>query len=779
MPTDKPTAPAQQQDHVDLPLSMLHPLPDVFRIAFDDKSLMPLVMSVQTKGVLKPILARIREDGECEIIDGYRRKRVAELAGLKTVPVQPVTESPELAKKLHLMTHGQLSPEKEGKTVENIIADERSKLTRKPKTAAEDKTDAAKKAAPTAADKAAEKPKAPEKPAAEMKPTPDAEKKDAAPAAKTDDKKAASAAKAEDKKAASAEAKPAPADKDAEAKKAAPAEKSGEAEKPADAKPASDSKAEKSDPAKKDAPATNKPADKMPPAVDAKKAEAPAADKAAAPKPDEKAAAKPEEKTPEAEKTGGPAKPSEKKAEAPAGKPAGEKPVDKPKQAAPADKDKVAAKPAAYAEGPTGTTITKVLGEKLNPPDEKALASLPLPKEGEAYAVTLHPAYLKKAEFNHFSVDRESDDFKELYESIRTFGVKDPVLARPGKDGTLEILSGQRRHLVALELNYPVPTIIQRMDDDDARILVADGNLHRERISTYDQARAIRMKIDSMKHKAGRRKKGETARLNTDEIIAKDMGISVPKLNRLARLAEATREVCDKIDDGTLTLSVASAMSFLTPKHQEQVIGLMDLGYKVNNDRIERMKKVEKSGKLTEKAMRDILDDKDIAPKAPPVQPAPAPAPAPIAPTVSAPAPAASTPTPSTPAASAPTPNAPATPSMAPPASSIPKSPDVAAPVTPVVPFSTITAQNNAGANAPAKPAEADPFVGKQERPESTKVILSGDRLRKYFPDVNMTPREIEDKVYEAIDFYQKYQEKQKQKAAIFDKNKGKSGSAR
>lgn len=778
MPNEKTTAPAQQQDHVDLPLSMLHPLPDVFRIAFDDKSLMPLVMSVQTKGVLKPILARIREDGECEIIDGYRRKRAAELAGLKTVPVQPVTESPELAKKLHLMTHGQLSPEKEGKTVENIIADERSKLTRKPKTAAEDKTDAAKRDAPTATEKAAEKPKAPEKPTAEKKEPPTDTSDEKKPAPNAEKKAAAPAAKAEDKKAASAEAKPAPADKDAEAKKAAPTEKSGEAAKPADAKPAPDSKAEKSDPAKKDTPATNKPADKTPPATDPKKA-APAADKAAAPKPADKAAAKPEEKTPEAEKTGGPAKPSEKKAEAPAGKHAGEKPVDKPKQAALADKDKVAAKPAAYAEGPTGTTITKVLGEKLNPPDEKALAALPLPKEGEAYAVTLHPAYLKKAEFNHFSVDRESDDFKELYESIRTFGVKDPVLARPGKDGTLEILSGQRRHLIAAELNYPVPTIIQRMDDDDAHILVADGNLHREKISTYDQARAIRMKIDSMKHKAGRRKKGETARLNTDEIIAKDMGISVPKLNRLARLSEATREVCDKIDDGTLTLSVASAMSFLTPKHQEQVIGLMDLGYKVNNDRIERMKKVEKSGRLTEKAMRDILDDKDIAPKAPPFQPASAPAPAPIAPTVSAPAPAASTPTPSTPAASAPTPNAPATPSMAPPASSIPKSPDVAAPVTPVVPFSTITARNNATGNAPAKPAEADPFVGKQERPESTKVILSGDRLRKYFPDVNMTPREIEDKVYEAIDFYQKYQEKQKQKAAIFDKNKGKGGTAR
>lgn len=654
MPNETPKAPAPVEIIMSKLLETLHELPGVPIPAHTDKSLNTLVSSVLVKGVQEPITARIREDGDCEIIDGYRRFRAAQLAKQKEIPVKLIKADPEQARSMFYKLHGLPEPKKQTP--------------------------------------APGKDTKPESSGAEKKPAQDEAKKPEA----------------------------------------------------ADAKTA--------------APATDKTADKK---------AAPPAEKAASTKPD-KAAAKPEEKKPEAEKTDAPAKLSEKKTEAPAGKPAAEKPDDKPMQAAPADKDKAAAKPAAYAEGPTGTTITKVLGEKLNPPDEKALASLPLPKEGEAYAVTLHPGYLKKAEFNHFSVDRDSDDFKELFESIRMFGVKDPVLARPGKDGTLEILSGQRRHLIATDLNYPVPTIIQRMDDDDAHILVADGNLHREKISTYDQARAIRMKIDSMKHKAGRRKKGETARLNTDEIIAKDMGISVPKLNRLARLAEATREVCDKIDDGTLTLSVASAMSFLTPKHQEQVISLMDLGYKVNNDRIERMKKVEKSGKLTEKAMRDILDDKDIAPKAPPVQPAPAPTPS---------APAASVPTPAAPSASAPAPAAPTTPSMAPAASSIPKSPDVTAPVTPVVPFSTITAHNNAGANAPAKPAEADPFVGKQERPESTKVILSGDRLRKYFPDVNMTPREIEDKVYEAIDFYQKYQEKQKQKAAIFDKGKG--GSAR
>ncbi|MCI8803383.1 MAG: hypothetical protein HFG01_08620, partial [Oscillibacter sp.] len=63
-----------------------------------------------------------------------------------------------------------------------------------------------------------------------------------------------------------------------------------------------------------------------------------------------------------------------------------------------------------------------------------------------------------------------------------------------GDEGTLEILSGQRRHLIATELNYPVPTIIQKISDADAKILVADGNLHRPHISMYDLSRSLRMK---------------------------------------------------------------------------------------------------------------------------------------------------------------------------------------------------------------------------------------------------------------------------------------------
>lgn len=388
------------------------------------------------------------------------------------------------------------------------------------------------------------------------------------------------------------------------------------------------------------------------------------------------------------------------------------------------------------AVGPTGTTITKILESKLSPPTAKDKKSLPVPGEGEAFSVILHPAFLKKADINTFSVDREADDFKELYKSIERFGVKDPVLARIGKDGELEILSGQRRHLIASELNYPVPTIIQQLDDDDAKILVADGNLHREHISIYDQARALRMKADSMKRKAGRRSKTDTGpRMDTDEVLAKEMGMSTSKLNRLMKLSEATKGVCELVDEGTLATSIAYNIAFLTPQVQDMVVDLIGVNVKVSNENTNRLKEVAKTEKLTSDKIRDVLEGKYPPPKA-----------------VEKPKAVEVKPTP--------------TPAMV--STNIPKSPDIPAP-----PKEPVKAAQTS--SAPVVPPAETAKVGEgldRENTYTTKVVLTGDRLRKYFPDVSMTPREIEDSVYDALEERRQRLEKAKQKAEIFKDKK-------
>ena len=427
-------------------------------------------------------------------------------------------------------------------------------------------------------------------------------------------------------------------------------------------------------------------------------------------------------------------------------------------KSAPAASTKAApAKPAAMpagpaAVGPTGTAITQVFDARLNPPDEKALKDLPIPKEGESYFITLHPAYLERSKYNNFSVDKDSDNFKELYKAVELTGIKDPVLARPKEGGGLEILSGQRRHLIGTELNYPIPTIIQRIDDADAKILVADSNLHRDKISTYDLSRALKMKMEGMKQKAGRKKKGELGeKLNTDEAIAKEMGITVSKFNRMLRMSEATKDVCSKVDDGTLALSIASALSFLKPKNQDMAVRLSDLGYRLSTERVEYLKRVEKAGRLTEDAMRKVLEGENIL-DPPKVVPLPV--------KQEKNSPAAVQPAPQV-AATAPSPSP-----------VIPSSPDVAVPPAHVVPTTTVPVSvvNRDASSGTVPEQEDDPFKGKQERAENTKVILSGDRLRKYYPDVSMTPREIEEDIYGKLERCRQMDEKQKAKDSIFKK---------
>lgn len=687
-----------------IPLAQIRDLPGIVNIrTYTPKDLGGLVSSIQSVGVREPIIVRRSEDGMYQLLAGQRRRKASELAKKTTIPALVYEMTLEEARSYHKAQALDPKAVIPGKLV-TLSADEPSRSEEKPPAVpAADKDKQNEKPAPTApikSDLTKAEEKTPVVPLVADKDK-ETEKSASVVPAKSE------AVKVEEKSAA------APAN----------ADKSKETEKPA---PTTTTKGE-----------TTKMKEKMSaaPAVAGKDKEA-------------------EKSAPAASAKSEPAKTEGKMSATPAA-------MDKGKEAeksAPAASTKAApAKPAAMpagpaAVGPTGTAITQVFDARLNPPDEKALKDLPIPKEGESYFITLHPAYLERSKYNNFSVDKDSDNFKELYKAVELTGIKDPVLARPKEGGGLEILSGQRRHLIGTELNYPIPTIIQRIDDADAKILVADSNLHRDKISTYDLSRALKMKMEGMKQKAGRKKKGELGeKLNTDEAIAKEMGITVSKFNRMLRMSEATKDVCSKVDDGTLALSIASALSFLKPKNQDMAVRLSDLGYRLSTERVEYLKRVEKADRLTEDAMRKVLEGENILdpPKVVPLsvkQETNSPAAVQPAPQVAATAPS--------------------------PSPVIPSSPDVAVPPAHVVPTTAVPVSvvNRDASSGTVPEQEDDPFKGKQERAENTKVILSGDRLRKYYPDVSMTPREIEEDIYGKLERCRQMDEKQKAKDSIFKK---------
>ena len=794
----------QERKPVNIPLSKIHDLPGSVFAPPSQKSLEALTSSIVLKGVQEPVILRQREDGEYQIVSGNRRRKASEFAKKTEIPAFIYDMTEKEAKDFRFRNKGEGTPP--GKLLpESEIGKKRDTTEKAPDKAADGKK-------PDVPLKSPEKPAevkpapapGPKKPEEKPKAAPSPEKADAAgkkpdappkPPEKPTEVKPAPAAepkKAEEKP----KAAPSPEKADADGKK--PDAPPKQPEKPAGAKIAPAAEPKKPEEKPKTAPSPEKAdADAKKPDTPPKQPEKPTEVKpvpASEPK-------KPEEKPKTA--------PSPEKADVDAKKP--DTPPKQPEKPA-AVKPALAFMPGPAALGPSGTKITKIFDERLMPPDEKAMKDLPVPKDGESYFITLHPAYLEKSEFNTVSVDVTSDDYKELKKSIELNGVKDPVLTRLNPKGGLEILSGQRRHMIARELNYPVPAIIQKIDDNDAMILVADSNLHRPHISTYDLSRTLRNKMTAMKRKAGRKKRGEPSadELNSDEMLAKEMGISTSKLNRIIRLSEASKEVCEAVDSNSLELSIASALSFLKPENQTAVIDLMGLNLKPTVKRVQRLRDAEKSGKLDDKTMRDILEDKDLQPVKPPEPPKsepPKPEPTQTAP----PFPVASMVTPSTPTPPAqtantppvtPTPTPPTQPINTPPVTSTTTAPPAPPEMKPVIqeppkqepapqPPVMQTAEKPDTAPEPASngiPLNADekkqdePKTAADEEPiehnsqrdnmYATKVTLGGDRLRRYFPDVTMTPMQIVESIYSALEDRRQREARAKQKTEILHPSK-------
>ena len=760
-PSKTPGTPAERPSPQIISLSKIHDLPGVFIPKQPDKSYGGLVSSIQASGVKEPVILRLREDGEYHLVAGYRRRRGSELAKKQDIPAFVYEMTLQEAVDYHRRVQSQPNLPVPGKLIVPTVEKK------------------AERATPTAAPRPKEQPaegKGEAKPEGKTADTP----KEPAPGKEgpmPKEGKTATATPAADmskpkEQPAEGKTEPKPEGKTTDTTKEPiptkddPAPKEGKAAQPA---PAADTPKPKEQPAEgnTEPKPEGKTADIPKEPTPTKDGSAPKESKAAqpapaaAPKPKEptesKAEAKPDGNAADAPKEPTPAKDDPAPKESKAAQPA---PAVAPKPKEPAE-SKTEAKPIVSgpaAKGPAGTQITQVFEDRLAPPDEKALNDLPSPKEGESYFIVLHPGYLEKSKFNKISVDQNSEDYRELKKSIELNGVKDPVLTRINPEGGgLEIVSGQRRHMIAKELNYPVPAIIQKLSDADVMILVNDGNLHRPHISTYDLAISLRGKMEGMKQKAGRKKKGAPTaeELNSDEKLAQEMGMSVSKLNRIIRLSEATKDVCDRVDDGSLALSIASAISFLKPQNQNEILHLSDLGYRISTERVEYLKKVEKAGKLDENSMRLVLEGENVL-EPPKVVPMPQPTPA---------APAQGQP--------GAKPDAPEEPPL-PPSSDLKPQAEQPKPTPqePPAPAAPTPAPVESGKKTDQPSSkDTDERKGEQERPEYTKIILAGDRLRKYFPDVTMTPREIEESIYDALEERRQRLEKKEQKKDIFKKS--------
>ena len=204
---------------------------------------------------------------------------------------------------------------------------------------------------------------------------------------------------------------------------------------------------------------------------------------------------------------------------------------------------------------------------------------------------------------------REDAAMDELVESVRTYGILSPLLARPKGEG-YELVSGHRRRLAAQKLGLPtVPVLVREMTDDEAVILMVDSNLQRENLLPSEKAFAYKMKLEAMKHQ-GKATSGQLVQKLSVEKVADEANENYKTVQRYIRLTNLVPPLLQMVDDGRIALSPAVELSYLTRDEQAELwdlIGQEDATPSLSQAL--RMKQLSREAKLTPEILYAILTE--------------------------------------------------------------------------------------------------------------------------------------------------------------------------
>ena len=174
---------------------------------------------------------------------------------------------------------------------------------------------------------------------------------------------------------------------------------------------------------------------------------------------------------------------------------------------------------------------------------------------------------------------KDNEDMKDLIESIKEYGVIEPLIVRNREKGGYEIVSGHRRKYACEKAGKTeVPVLVRDMDKNMAIITLVDSNLQRSDILPSEKAFAYKMKLGAIKHQGkrndltsfqvGNKLSGKTSA----EIIADETGNSKTNIYRYIRLTELIKPLLQLVDDNKMALSPAVEISYLKEQEQKDLL---------------------------------------------------------------------------------------------------------------------------------------------------------------------------------------------------------------
>lgn len=182
---------------------------------------------------------------------------------------------------------------------------------------------------------------------------------------------------------------------------------------------------------------------------------------------------------------------------------------------------------------------------------------------------------------------------EQLVQSVKTYGILEPLLLRPLENGKYELVAGERRYRAARTAGLTeIPATVRELDDNEALQLALVENLQREDLNPVEETEGILqllaleikipvLEVTALLYKMANELKGKvthnimgSSKSLTIQEIFKDLGLMkwesfvanrLPLLNLPADILEVLRQ-------GKLAYTKAQAVAVVKDEQQRQIL---------------------------------------------------------------------------------------------------------------------------------------------------------------------------------------------------------------
>ncbi len=180
----------------------------------------------------------------------------------------------------------------------------------------------------------------------------------------------------------------------------------------------------------------------------------------------------------------------------------------------------------------------------------------------------------------------DEEKIQILSESIKSYGVLQPIVVKPDEYGKYMIIAGERRYRASrLAKKSSIPAVIKDLPIRDIMEIALIENLQREDLNPIEEALAYRSLIEN--HNV------------TQEEISEAVGKSRPHITNTIRLLNLRKEIIDMVEYGEITAGHGKALLRITDKDKQ-----LEVANKIIEEGL--------SVRATEILAKKISEEKDI-----------------------------------------------------------------------------------------------------------------------------------------------------------------------